>query len=106
GFTGKAGEVARIPTHGTLNTPLLVVVGLGRETDDRPAGLLAVRRAAGAAARSTANAASVVLALPAGDSALVRNVTEGYLLGAYSFGRYLSKSPDTAGGTRRARSTH
>ena len=92
GFTGKAGEVARIPTHGTLNTPLLVVVGLGKETDDRAARLLAVRRAAGVAARSTSNAASVALALPADDAALVRNVTEGYLLGAYTFGRYLSKS--------------
>jgi len=99
GFTGKAGEVARIPTHGKLNTPLLVVVGLGKETDDAAARLLAVRRAAGVAARSTNNAASVALALPADDAALVRNVTEGYLLGAYTFGRYLSASPDKKAGT-------
>ena len=99
GFSGKAGEVARIPTGGRLASPLLVLVGMGPATDDRPATLLAVRRAAGVAARSTANAASVALALPAGDAALVRNVTEGYLLGGYTFGRYLSKAPDAQAGT-------
>jgi leucyl aminopeptidase len=99
GFTGKAGEVARVPTGGTLATPLLVLVGMGPATDDRAAALLAVRRAAGVAARSTSNAASVALALPAGDAGLVRNVTEGYLLGGYTFGRYQSKSPDKGAGT-------
>jgi leucyl aminopeptidase len=99
GFTGKAGEVARIPTGGTLATPLLVLVGLGPEPADRAAELLAVRRAAGVAARSTHNAASVALALPAGDAELVRTVTEGYLLGSYAFGRYLSKSPESKIGT-------
>jgi len=94
GFTGKAGEVARVPTGGTIASPLLVLVGLGPETDDRAAGLLAVRRAAGVASRSTANAASVALALPAGDADLVRNVVEGYLLGGYTFARYLSKPPE------------
>jgi leucyl aminopeptidase len=99
GFSGKAGEVARIPTGGKLASPLLVLVGLGAPTDDRAATLLAVRRAAGVAARSTANAASVALALPAEDAALIRNVTEGYLLGGYTFGRYLSKTPEASAGT-------
>jgi leucyl aminopeptidase len=99
GFSGKSGEVARVPTGGRLASPLLVLVGMGAPVDDRAAALLSVRRAAGVAARSTSNAASVALALPAGDAALVRNVTEGYLLGAYTFGRYLSKSPDKAAGT-------
>ena len=99
GFSGKAGEVARVPTGGRLASPLLVLVGMGAPVDDRAAALLSVRRAAGVAARSTSNAASVALALPAGDAALVRNVTEGYLLGAYTFSRYLSKSPDKAAGT-------
>jgi leucyl aminopeptidase len=99
GFSGKSGEVARVPTGGRLASPLLVLVGMGAPVDDRAAALLSVRRAAGVAARSTSNAASVALALPAGDAALVRNVTEGYLLGAYTFSRYLSKSPDKAAGT-------
>jgi leucyl aminopeptidase len=94
GFTGKPGEVARVPTGGKIASPLLVLVGLGPRPDDRAAELLAVRRAAGVASRSTANAASVALALPAGDPGLVRNVVEGYLLGGYTFTRYLSKPQD------------
>lgn len=99
GFTGKAGEVARVAGSDKVATPLLLVVGLGEPPADRAAELLAVRRAAGVAARSVSNAASVALALPAGDSALVRNVLEGYLLGGYSFARYLSKEPDHRPGT-------
>ena len=68
GFTGKAGEVTRVPTGGTLASPLMVLVGMGEQPPERAAELLAVRRAAGVAARSTANAASVALALPAGDA--------------------------------------
>jgi leucyl aminopeptidase len=90
GFTGKAGEVTRIPTGGKISSPLLIVVGLGSGEPD----LRAVRRAAGVAARSTNNAASVAVALPAGEPALIRNVTEGYLLGGYSFTRYKSKKAD------------
>ncbi|HEX4471432.1 MAG TPA: leucyl aminopeptidase [Nocardioides sp.] len=99
GFTGKAGEVARVPGTDKLATPLLVLVGMGKEPADRAARLLAVRRAAGVAARSTANASSVALALPADDAAAVRNVLEGYLLGGYTFSRYLSKDPDQRAGT-------
>jgi leucyl aminopeptidase len=99
GFTGKAGEVARVPGGGKVATPLVVVVGLGERRGGRAAELLAVRRAAGVAARSTANASSVALALPAADAVLVRNVLEGYLLGGYAFSRYQSKPPDGRAGT-------
>ncbi len=99
GFTGKAGEVARVPTAGKTATPLLVLVGMGEKPADAAAQLLAVRRAAGVAGRSTSNAASVALALPAADSALVRNVLEGYLLGGYAFSRYQAKTPDKRAGT-------
>jgi leucyl aminopeptidase len=94
GFTAKAGNVARVPTGGKISSPLLVVVGMGPRPAERAAEVLAVRRAAGAAARSLANAASVALALPATDAGLVRNVLEGYLLGGYAFSRYQSKTPD------------
>lgn len=60
GVTGKAGEVVKVPTGGTLPSALLVLVGLGKTTDAP-----AVRRAAGVAARAVTNAASVALALPA-----------------------------------------
>ncbi len=89
GVTGKAGEVVKIPTAGTLSTPLLVLVGLGAEpTTD------AVRRAGGVAARALTNAASVALALPADSSELVRALTEGFLLGGYTFTAYRSSAKD------------
>ena len=87
GLTGKAGETATVPTAGTLKAGLMIVVGLGPETTPT-----AVRRAAGVSARSLNNAASVALALPADDAALVRAVTEGYFLGAYSFDAYRTRA--------------
>ncbi|GGO92976.1 putative cytosol aminopeptidase [Nocardioides phosphati] len=89
GVTGKAGETAKVPTAGTLGTPLLVLVGLGAEEALTPD---AVRRAAGAAARSVPNAATVALALPATEPALVAAVTEGHVLGGYTFDRYRKDS--------------
>jgi leucyl aminopeptidase len=86
GFTGKLGQTATVPTAGTLKSPVLVLVGLGTEVTP-----VAVRRAAGAAARAVENAASVALALPAGEAALVRAVVEGYALGSYAFDSYKSK---------------
>lgn len=85
GVTGKAGEAVKVPTAGTLGSPLLVLVGLGKKVDPTT-----VRRAAGVAARSVGNAASVALALPAGSPELVRAVTEGQLLGGYTFTAYKS----------------
>ena len=83
GVKGKAGEVVKVPTGGALSTPLLVLVGLGKTAD-----AVAVRRAAGVAARAVTNAASVAVALPAGTADLVRAVTEGYELGGYTFTTY------------------
>ena len=87
GVTGKAGESVCIPANATINAPLLVLVGLGTDPDET-----AVRRAAGVAARSVPNAASVALALPADTPALVDAVTEGHLLGGYTFTLYKSAS--------------
>jgi leucyl aminopeptidase len=84
--TGKPGEAVTLPTGGTLNAPLLVLVGLGADAADH----VAVRRAAGVAARSVPNAASVALALPADTPELVAAVTEGHHLGGYTFTRYKS----------------
>jgi leucyl aminopeptidase len=88
GFTGAPGDVAVIPTAGTIESPLLVLVGLG----DQPT-LTGVRRAAGSAARAIRNAATVALALPAGEPAQVRAVIEGFALGGYSFGAYKTTQP-------------
>ncbi len=94
GVTGKAEEVAKIPTSGLLKSPLLLLVGLGDADAVTPT---VVRRAAGAAARSISNAASVTLALPAADAAHVRAAAEGFALGSYSFDRYKASSPEAAG---------
>ncbi len=85
GVTGKAGEATTLPTNGTLSSPLLVLVGLGPEAE---VDQVAVRRAAGVAARSVPNAASVALALPADTAVLIRAVIEGHTLGGYRFTAY------------------
>jgi leucyl aminopeptidase len=94
GVKGKAGELVKVPTSGTISASVLMLAGLG---DD--AGPEAVRRAAGGAARAAGNAASVALALPADSSELVRAVTEGHQLGSYTFTTYKKQSEDeTPGG--------
>ena len=93
GVKGKAGELVKLPTGGTIGAPVLVLAGLGdRVTPD------AVRRAAGGAARTVTNAASVAVALPADSPELVRAVTEGYQLGAYTFTAYKKATADDAPG--------
>ncbi len=87
GFAAQPGEVAKVPTGGAITSPLLILVGLG---DEASVDAAAVRRAAGAATRAVSNAASVALALPAGDEAHVRAVVEGSLLGGYAFTTYKS----------------
>jgi len=78
GFTAKPGEVTKVPTGGTIKSPLLILVGLG---DASGVDASAVRRAAGVAIRAVSNAASVAVALPALDDQQVRAVVEGTMLG-------------------------
>jgi len=91
GITGKAGEAVKAPSRDEVNAPLLVFVGLGED----PADPVAVRRAAGVAARSVANAASVALALPCETPELIEAVVEGHRLGGYTFTAYKSKKSET-----------
>ncbi len=94
GVTGKPGEIAKVPTGGTLNSPLLILAGIGKQAD-----ATSVRRAAGAAARAATNAASVAVALPADTPELIRSVTEGHLLGGYTFTTYKKDKKSDAAGT-------
>ncbi|PUA79215.1 leucyl aminopeptidase [Nocardioides currus] len=80
GVKGTAGESVRIPAGDAINAQLLVLVGLGKQADHT-----SVRRAAGVAARSVPNAASVAVALPAETPELVDAVTQGHLLGGYTY---------------------
>ncbi|SDJ19840.1 leucyl aminopeptidase [Nonomuraea maritima] len=90
-FTGKAGELAKLPTFGAIAAPLLVAVGLGDSPDPE-----ALRRAAGVAVRSLAGTARVALALPAGTDEEAEAVALGGLLGAYTFTRYRTNGEQKA----------
>jgi leucyl aminopeptidase len=94
GITGKAGEVVKFPSGGAVRSPLLVLVGLGEDPDSDSR-----RRAAGVAARAVTNSASVALALGGDGAQDVRAVTEGWLLGGYTFTEF---KRDTKGGSTEA----
>ncbi|GAA4043320.1 leucyl aminopeptidase [Nonomuraea soli] len=106
GFKGKAGEVAKVPTFGSITAPVLVAVGLGESADSE-----GLRRAAGAAVRSLAGTKRAALALPAGSPEQAEAVALGALLGAYTFNRYRADKHEsvealdvlTDGDTERAR---
>ena len=97
GAEGKRGEVLRVPGGDELKAGLVVFVGLGKAEPGGGLSPEALRRAAGAVARSVTNAASVALALPAGTPAQLRAVVEGYALGGYTYTTYKkAKSDDDA----------
>lgn len=98
GVSGKAGEVTRLPAGSEIGAQLLVLVGLGKAGTDGTYSADAVRRAAGAAARSVPNATSVAVSLPADTPELVRAVTEGYVLGGYTYTTYKSSAAKSNGG--------
>ncbi len=50
GFAAKSGEVVTLPTDAGVKSPLLLVVGLGRHSEELTSETL--RRAAGVAVRS------------------------------------------------------
>ena len=85
GATGKADEVTKVPTRGTIAAPLLVAVGLGKPADQAEPTPEQVRRASGAAVRALAGTNRVLTTLGRLD---LPAAAEGTLLGAYSFTAY------------------
>ncbi|HEX5810812.1 MAG TPA: M17 family peptidase N-terminal domain-containing protein, partial [Pseudonocardia sp.] len=83
GATGRADEIVRIPTRGTVTAPLLVAVGLGPTGDDGPSGEQ-LRRASGAAARALAGTDHAVTTLSWPDADALAATAEGTLLGSYA----------------------
>ena len=89
GFTGKAGEVAALPTLGRLPATVLLLVGVGERAK---VDAEVLRRAAAAVVRQGRGAGKAVTtlpqALPADPAGAVQAVTEGALLAAYRFDKY------------------
>ena len=109
GATGEPEELTKIPGGGKLPATLVLAVGLGEApAEGRAFDAERLRRAAGAALRSTAAkkpgangdgaaAKAVAVALPALTADEAEAVATGALLGAYSFRRYRSTpAPDLA----------
>ena len=89
GAKGKAGEITRIATLGSMPAPLVVAVGLGPANNSWSTETL--RRAAGGAVRALAGQRRVALTLSqanSGGAADVQAVAEGALLGTYAFTEY------------------
>ena len=89
GFTGKAGEVAALPTLGRLPATVLLLVGVGERAKVdaevlRRAAAAVVRQGRGARKAAT----TLPQALPADPAGAVQAVAEGALLAAYRFDKY------------------
>jgi leucyl aminopeptidase len=78
-FTPDPGSVFRLRTDNTVRAATLVIVGLGPDAEPDH---VAIRRAAGTAARHLGNSGSVAMALPAREADEVRAVVEGFHSGA------------------------
>ncbi|MDQ2788048.1 MAG: leucyl aminopeptidase [Chloroflexota bacterium] len=92
GFTGKAGQVAAVPTFGKLPARTLVLTGTGDGGDPALRGE-SLRRAYGAAIKRAQEqgARTVAALLPDGaDADAVSAVVEGISLSQYRFARYKS----------------
>lgn len=88
GLTGAKDEVRTVPAGPRVKAGVLVLTGLGEREADGTFPAETLRRAAGAATRELAGAATVAVALPAADEDDLAAVAEGALLGAYAFARY------------------
>ncbi|MDQ4148393.1 MAG: leucyl aminopeptidase [Actinomycetota bacterium] len=89
-FAGEVGDSTVIPTMGRLETPSVMVVGLG------PGGNLAheqVRKAAGTAAKNARGYKKVSLDISRGVQGGGAAAAEGFELGSYHFSEYLSQKP-------------
>ncbi|KIZ18155.1 leucyl aminopeptidase [Streptomyces natalensis] len=91
GASGAEGEVTKLPAADGIKAPVVLAVGLG----DAPAkgdayDHEALRRGAGTAARALTGSRKAAFALPLEDAEAAAAVSEGALLGAYSFTAFRS----------------
>ncbi|MGW3171888.1 leucyl aminopeptidase [Streptomyces sp. NPDC001153] len=92
GAAGAEGELTKLPAPAGFKAPIVVAVGLGTEPDakseDASYDAEALRKAAGVAARALAGSRKAAFALPVDGPGAVGAISEGILLGAYSFDVY------------------
>lgn len=81
--TGKADDVHRVPAPAGVSASFVVFTGIGKLDGDEQPSLEALRRAAGAAARSLNGTDTAVFALPAPEAEQVTAIAEGAILGAH-----------------------
>ncbi|ARF54973.1 leucyl aminopeptidase [Streptomyces gilvosporeus] len=91
GASGAEGEVTKLPSADGIKAPVVLAVGLG----DAPAkgdayDNEALRRGAGTAARALTGSKKAAFALPLEDAEAAAAVSEGALLGAYTFTAFRS----------------
>lgn len=93
-FEGEEGKTLMLHTLSRLKAPRLLLVGLG---DSKELSTDTVRKAAIAAAKRIAPAGGrPLISLGTGPvDGLVSALTEGFMLGAYSFDKYKSKDGDS-----------
>ncbi|MFF1445171.1 leucyl aminopeptidase [Streptomyces sp. NPDC058295] len=95
GASGAEGELTKLPAPAGFKAPLVLAVGLGQEPE-KDAGFdpEALRKAAGAAARTLTGAKKAAFALPVTDAADIGAIGEGVVFGAYSFDAYKHNGDD------------
>lgn len=91
--------MTKLPAPSGFKAPVVLAVGLGPVPEkDETYDAEALRRAAGAAARTLAGAKKAAFALPVEDSGDAGAIAEGALLGAYSFDAYKESAQDGKNG--------
>ncbi|MFE6762533.1 MULTISPECIES: leucyl aminopeptidase [unclassified Streptomyces] len=89
GASGAEGELTKVPAPEGLKVPVVIAAGLGKAPEkDGAYDAEALRRAAGAAARSLTGSKKAGFALPIGSVEDAEAIAEGALLGAYAFTAY------------------
>lgn len=83
--SGKADEVRTLTSVPKIAAPLVVVTGVGAVRDGEVPTREAVRRAAGAAARTLNGRGEAAVVLPVADPGHAAAVASGLVLGAYRF---------------------
>jgi leucyl aminopeptidase len=98
GFTGKSGEVLKVPATGGVTAGWVVVVGLGKEElTAKDARTLAV-----AATRTVRQHRTIAIALPSATADQVRAAAEGVVTGSYRYVQYLTGERRPKGGLKNA----